>query len=99
MVSRRCDRERDPVQSRHPPSEELLAGKMQPCLRRPSIGSRSTAKRHSVKFEMIVGLRIMQIAGVDMDADSSGKAALHMAAWHGALDNVILLLDRGCDVC
>ena len=40
------------------------------------------------------------MSGPEIDArvDSSGKSALHLAAWRGCLGNVGLLLDRGASV-
>ena len=35
---------------------------------------------------------------IDRDVDESGRSALHHACWRGALANVELLLDLGCDL-
>jgi len=43
-------------------------------------------------------LRELLDHGADINAHQGGITALHAAAWHGAVDNVRLLLERGAGV-
>ena len=67
---------------------------------RRAAGSADTAAltRLVDQLSLTTGATEQVSAIIDRDRDESGRSALHHACWRGALANVELLLDLGCDL-